>query len=72
MEVQQFTHKYVTQMKQHINKIKNQFNPALENKFHVQWEFLKYEIWKFSIEFSKNKAKLRHEKSSLLKVKLKS
>ena len=59
-------------MKQHINKVKNQFNPALGNKFHVHWEFLKYEIRKFSTEFSKNKAKLRHEKSSLLKVKLKS
>ena len=59
-------------MKQHINKVKNQFNPALGNKFHVHWEFLKYEIRKFSTEFSKNKAKLRHEKPSLLKVKLKS
>ena len=58
-------------MKQHINEVKSQFNPAFKNKAHVQWEFLKYEIRKFSIEFSKNKAKLRREKLSRLEVKLK-
>ena len=63
--------KYVTQMKQHINEVKSQLNPAFKNKAHVQWEFLKYEIRKFSIEFSKNKAKLRREKLSRLEVKLK-
>ena len=60
-----------TQKKQHINKVKSQFNPAFGNKAHVQWEFLKYEIQKFSVEFSKNKAKLRHEKLLRLEVKLK-
>ena len=39
------------------------------NKARVQSEFLKYEIRKFSIEFSKNKAKLRREKLSRLEVK---
>ena len=63
--------KYVTQMKQHINKVKCQFNPAFGNKAYVQWEFLKYEIWKFSTEFSKNKVKLRREKLSRLEVELK-
>ena len=63
--------KYVTQMKQHIAKVKSQFSPAFGNKAHVQWEFLKYEIRKFSIELSKNKAKLRHKKLSCLEVKLK-
>ena len=58
-------------MKQHINKVKSQFNPAFKNKAHVQQEFLKYEIRKFSIEFSKNKAKLRRKKLSCLEVKLK-
>ena len=63
--------KHVTQMKQHISKIKSHLNPVFRNKTHVQWEFLKYKILKFSIEFSKTKAKLRCEKLSLLKVKLK-
>ena len=41
------------------------------NKAHVQWGFLKYDIRKFTIKFSKNKAKLRREKLSCLEVKLK-
>ena len=41
-------------MKQHKNEVKSQF--------------LKNEIRKFSIEFSKNKAKLRREKISRLEV----
>ena len=57
-------------MKQHISEVKSQFNPAFGNKAHVQWEFLKYEIRKFTIEFSKNKAKLKREKLSRLEVKL--
>ena len=57
-------------MKQHISEVKIQFNPAFGNKAHLQWEFLKYEIWKFTIEFSKNKAKLKREKLSRLEVKL--
>ena len=44
-------------MKQHKNEVKSQF--------------LKNEIRKFSIEFSKNKAKLRREKLLRLEVKLK-
>ena len=63
--------KYLTQMKQHISEVKSQFNPAFPSKAHVQWEFLKYEIRKFTIEFSKNKAKLKREKLSRLEVKLK-
>ena len=59
-----------TQMKQHISEVKIQFDPAFGNKAHLQWEFLKYEIWKFTIEFSKNKAKLKREKLSRLEVKL--
>ena len=57
-------------MKQHISKVKSQFNPAFGNKAHVQWEFLKYKIQKFTIEFSKNKAKLKREKLSCLEGKL--
>ena len=62
--------KYVTQMKQHISEVKSQFSPAFENKARIQWEFLKYKIRKFTIEFSKNKAKRKREKLSRLKVKL--
>ena len=57
----------MTQMKQDINEVKSQFNPALE----IKREFLKYEILKFTVEFSKNKAKLRCEKLSRFEVKLK-
>ena len=57
-------------MKQHISEVKNQFNPAFGNKAHVQWELFKYEIWKFTIEFSKSKAKLKCEKLSRLEGKL--
>ena len=31
-------------MKQQINEVKSQFNPAFGNKTHVQWELLKYKI----------------------------
>ena len=58
-------------MKQHKSKVKSQFNLAFGNKARAQSDFLKYEIRKFSIEFSKNKAKLRRKKLSRLKVKLK-
>ena len=57
-------------MKQHISEVKSQFSPAFENKARIQWEFLKYKIRKFTIEFSKNKAKRKREKLSRLKVKL--
>ena len=57
-------------MKQHISEVKSQFKPAFRNKAHVQLEFLKYEIQKLTIEFSKNKAKLKCEKLSRLEVKL--
>ena len=57
-------------MKQHISEVKSQFNPVFGNKAHIQWEFLKYEIRKFTIEVSKNRAKLKCEKLSCLKVKL--
>ena len=58
-------------MKQHISEVKGQFNPAFGNKAHVQCEFLKYKIRTFTIEFSKNKAKLKREKLARLEVKLK-
>ena len=56
-------------MKQHVNEVKKQFNRPFGNKAYIQWKFLKYEIIKFSLKFSKNKAKLRREQ--LLRLKLK-
>ena len=47
------------------------FNFAFRNTDHDQWEFLKYEIQKFSIEFSKNKTKLSRGKLLRLERKLK-
>ena len=58
-------------MKQYIRKVRSHFNPVSWKKVHVHWEFLKYEIRKFTIESSKNKAKLLREKLSCLEVKLK-
>ena len=57
-------------MKQLISEGKSQSKPAFGNKAHVQREFLKYEIREFTVEFSKNKAKLKREKLSRLEVKL--
>ena len=37
----------------------------------VKWEFLKYEIWKLTNGYSKNKEKLKCDKASFLENKLK-
>ena len=42
-------------MKQHINEVESQINPAFGNKTHIKQEFLKYKIWKFSIDSQKSK-----------------
>ena len=64
--------KYVTQIKQHINEVKSQFNqPCFWKWASCSVGILKYDIRKFSIEFSKNKAKLKRENVSRLEVKLK-
>ena len=62
---------YITQMEQHTDEVKSQFNPFFGNKSHVQWEFLKFEIRKSSPKLSKNKAKIRRKKLSRLEGKLK-
>ena len=43
----------------------------LQKNEHFKWEFLKYEIRKFTIGYSKSKAKLKREKVSFLEKKLK-
>ena len=42
-----------------------------ENNQRSKWEFLEYEIWKFTIRYSKIKAKLRREENSFLEIKTK-
>ena len=57
--------KYVKQMKELIQNAKYQFDPIFKEKPQAQWEFLKYEIRKFSIAFSKMKSKEKREKGKL-------
>ena len=37
----------------------------------MKWEFLKYEIWKFTIDYSKKAAKVRKQQKIILEQKLK-
>ena len=62
---------YLSEMKEHIKFIINSFDTILENNPHTQWEFLKYEIRKFTIQYSKVKAKKRREKTKTLEENLK-
>ena len=55
-------------MKKLITKI-NTSNEFLEDA--LKWEFLKYEIWKFTIDYSKTAAKIRKHHKIDLKHKLK-
>ena len=48
---------YVKQMKEHMQNVKQQFDPIFKEKPQAQWEFLNYEIRKFSMAFSKKKSK---------------
>ena len=57
-------------MKKHIENIINSIDSDFNHQ--MKWEFLKYEIHKFTISFSKNKAKsIREKKLNLEKKKLK-
>ena len=56
-------------MKEHIENIINSFNSDFNHQ--MKWEFLKYEIPKFTISFSKNKTKSMREKKLNLEKKLK-
>ena len=62
---------FVLKLKEHIKHVKTSFHSNVENNEHFKWEFLKYEIRKFTIGYSKNKAKLKREKVSFLEKKLK-
>ena len=58
-------------MKEHIQNVKHQFDPIVKEKPQAQQEFLKYEIRKFSIAFSKKKSKEKRENLARLEGKLK-
>ena len=62
--------KYVSEMKEHINFIKSSFDTIFENNLHSTWEFLKYDIRKLTIRYSKAKARERREKIETLEEKL--
>ena len=56
---------YILNMKEHIKYVKTSLYLNFDNNEHSKWEFLKYEIQKFTVEYSKNKAKLGRKKSFL-------
>ena len=58
-------------MKEYIKSIINSFDTIFENNPHTQWEFLKYEIHKFTMQYSKVKAKERRKKTKTLEENLK-
>ena len=58
-------------MKEHIKSIINSFDTIFENNPYTQWELLKYEIRKFTMQYSKVKAKERREKTKALEENLK-
>ena len=60
---------YVENMKKPITKI-NTLNEFLKDA-QIKWEFLKYEIWKFTIDYSKTAAKIRKQHKIDLEQKLK-
>ena len=60
---------YVAQMKEYIkNKLLLFQNEDLNNQ--SKWEYLKYEIRKFTINFSKNKAKNKRKEKAFLENKI--
>ena len=62
---------YLSQMKEHISLIKNESNECFSDS-QTKWEYLKYKIRKFTISYSKTKAKKNREKKTFLENRLKS
>ena len=60
---------YVENIKKPITQI-NTSNEFIEDA-QMKWEFLKYEIWKFTIDYSKTAAKIRKQHKIDLEQKLK-
>ena len=63
---------YVTKMKEHIKHTKDVIDKSFSDSSQTKWEFLKYEMRKFTISYSKVKAKNSREKRAHLENKLKS
>ena len=55
----------------HVKQVKTSFHSNFGNNEHLKLGFLKYEIRKFTIDYSKTKAKRKREKVSFLGKKLK-
>ena len=62
---------FVLKLKEYIKHVKTSFHSNFKNNEHFKRKFLKYEIRKFTIDYSQNKAKLKREKVSFLEKKLK-
>ena len=62
--------KHFSEMKEHIRFTKSSFDTIFENNPHSRWEFLKYGILKFTIRYSKTKARERREKIKTLEENL--
>ena len=58
-------------MKEHIENLKHRFDPIFKEKPQARWEFLKFEIRKFYVAFSKKKVKEKRENLARLEGKLK-
>ena len=53
---------FVLKLKEHIKLVKTSFHSNFKSNEHFKWEFLKYEIPKFTTGYSQNKGKLKREK----------
>ena len=58
-------------MEKYINLIRHEINESFAENSHAKWEFLKYAIRKFTITYSKTKAKNGREKKLNLENNLK-
>ena len=60
---------YVLKMKKYFENVINSFESDFN--YQMKWEYLKYEIRRFTISFSQNKTKSMREKKLNLEKKLK-
>ena len=58
---------FVLKLKEHVKYVKISLDSNFENDEHFKRKFLKYEIRKFTIGYSKTKSKLKREKTFLEK-----
>ena len=56
---------------EYVEKIKNQISETLHMLDYLRWEFLKYEIRKFTINFSKKLVKEENKDRNYLEKELK-